>query len=102
MTETDRLKLCTGQSPTTGNKQGFLDSRRAAYVRKRVIDLGSLKGCNRCIADIEPNLHLSDQRRRLPIRQAKTPCGATSFGIAYRDARNGQTLSRVPAPVLAA
>lgn len=61
-----------------------------------------LNGCIRCIADTESNLHLSDQRRRVTIWQDKTPCGATSFGIAYRDARNGQTLSRVPAPVLAA
>lgn len=44
---------------------------------------------NRCIADTESNLHLSDQRRRVTIWQDKTPCGATSFGIAYRDARNG-------------
>ena len=57
---------------------------------------------NRCIADIDQTFSLGDQQRRVALHQGKAPCTASSFGIAYRDARNGQALSRVPAPVLAA
>lgn len=61
-----------------------------------------LDDSNRCIADIDQTFSLGDQQRRVALHQGKAPCTASSFGIAYRDARNGQALSRVPAPVLAA
>lgn len=47
----------------------FADNRAKSANRCRAVSgLVRAKDGKRCIADIEPNLHLSDQRRRLPIR----------------------------------